>query len=94
MRVVTEGDERCRVAVGHQPDVAALATVTAVGPSHRGVCFAAERHAARAAVTTTDVETYLIYELGHSHKDTGVLTAAPTGLPAVSQQLPRLGLDG
>ena len=45
-----EGEQRGHVAVGHQPDVAAVAAVAAVGAALGDVGLAAERDRARAAV--------------------------------------------
>ena len=55
VRVVAEGEQRGDVAVGDEPDVAALAAVAAVGPAPGHVRLAPERHAARAAVAASHV---------------------------------------
>ena len=65
MRVVLEAEQRSDVAVGHQPDVATLAAVAAVGPALGDVRLAPERNRARAAVTTLDVQPTLVDETGH-----------------------------
>ena len=64
MGVVAEGEQRGRVAVGPQPDVAALAAVATVGPALGRVRFATERDRARAAVAGAHVELGLVDEIG------------------------------
>ena len=71
VRVVPERQQRGDVAVGDQPDVAALAAVAAVGPALGHVGLAPERHAAGAAVTAFDVQAALVDELGHAGQATG-----------------------
>jgi hypothetical protein len=51
--------------VGDEPDVATIAAVTSVGPTHRLGAFPAEADAARAAVTSTNVQLALVDELRH-----------------------------
>ena len=65
MRVVSKPEQRCDIAVGDEPDVAAAAAVAAVRPTLGHVGFAAERDAARAAVTAFDVDVRLVDEAGH-----------------------------
>ena len=65
VRVVAEGDERRDVAVGHEPHVAALAAVAAVGSAERDRTLAPERHAAGTAVATTYVQLGLVDESAH-----------------------------
>ena len=64
VRVVAEGQQRGHVAVGDQPDVAALAAVAAVGAAPGDVRLAPEGDAARAAVAASDVEAAFVDELG------------------------------
>lgn len=68
--MVAEGDQRGGVAIRHQPDVATLATVTAIGTTHRRVCLTSERHRAGATVSATHVQTTFVHELRHDHEDT------------------------
>ena len=56
VRVVAEGEQRRDVAVGDEPDVAAVAAVASVGAALGHVRLPAERDAARAAVTALDVQ--------------------------------------
>ena len=63
VRVVPEGEQRRHVAVGDEPDVAAVAAVAAVGPALGDVGLPAERHAAGAAVAAPDVHAHLVDEL-------------------------------
>ena len=65
VRMVAERQQRCDVAIGDQPDVAAAAAVAAVRAALRHVRFATERDAARAAVTAFDVQVALVDEAGH-----------------------------
>ena len=74
VRMVPERQQRRRVAVGDQPDIAAAAAVTAVGAAHGDVRLAAERHATRAAVTALDVD-------GRTHRRSST-RAQDTGRPA------------
>jgi hypothetical protein len=60
---VLERQERGDVAVGDQPDVAAIAAVTAVGPTLGDVGLAPERDTACAAVTPFDVQVAFVDEL-------------------------------
>jgi hypothetical protein len=60
---VLERQERGDVAVGDQPDVAAVAAVTAVGPTLGDVGLAPERDTACAAVTPFDVQVAFVDEL-------------------------------
>jgi hypothetical protein len=62
-RGVLEGQQGGDVAVGDQPDVAAVAAVAAVGPTLGNVGLTAERDGAGAAVTTLDVQVALVDEL-------------------------------
>jgi hypothetical protein len=62
-RRVLEGQQGGDVAVGDQPDVAAVAAVTAVRPALGDVGLAAERDGTGAAVTTLDVQIALVDEL-------------------------------
>ena len=62
VRVVAEREQRRDVAVGLQPDVAALAAVAAVGPALGDVRLAPHRDAARAAVAALHVELRLVDE--------------------------------
>ena len=59
---VAEIDERAEVAVGHQPDVTALAAVAAVRPAPGHEFFPPETDAAVAAVTGFHVNGYFIDE--------------------------------
>ena len=63
--VVAEGEQRGHVAVGDEPDVAAVAAVAAVGAALGDVGLAPERDAARAAVAALHVEAALVDELRH-----------------------------
>ena len=65
VRVVAEREERRHVVIGDQPDVAAVAAITAVRSAHRLGTFTAEADAARAAITTSDVQLALVDELRH-----------------------------
>ena len=60
--VVAEREQRGDVAVGDEPDVAAVAAVAAVGAAPGDVGLAPERHRARAAVAPLDVEPALVDE--------------------------------
>ena len=62
VRVVPEREQRRDVAVGLQPDVAALAAVPTVGAALGHVRFAPHRDRARAAVAALDVELGLVDE--------------------------------
>ena len=64
VRVVAEREQRGDVAVGDQPDVAALAAVAAVRAAHRDGALTAERHAAGAAVATAHVQLGFVDESG------------------------------
>ena len=63
--VVAEGEERGHVAVGDEPDVAALAAVAAVGAAVDDRTLPPEADAARPAVAPADVEPALVDEGGH-----------------------------
>ena len=65
MGVVAEGEQRRDVAVGHEPDVTALAPVAAVGTAHHDGSLPAEADAAGAAVTSTDIELGFVDKGGH-----------------------------
>jgi hypothetical protein len=60
--VVPEAEQGGLVVGGDQPDVAAGASVTAVGTTLGDVGFTTERHTARATVTRLDVDLGLVYE--------------------------------
>ena len=77
--MVAEGEQRGHVAVGDQPDVAALAAVAAVGPALGHVRLAAERDAAGAAVAAPHVELALVDESGHDAAAYGVHRRCPCG---------------
>ena len=84
--VVAEGQERGHVAVGDQPDVAALAAVAAVGAAVDDRTLPPEADAARAAVAPADVELRTrrrrwprsIEATGPPEDREGVLTSAPS----------------
>ena len=73
--------------IGDQPDVAAVAAITAVRATHRLGTFTTEADAARAAITTADVQLALVDELRHSREANAVsrmasrIVSAMTGLP-------------
>ena len=60
--VVAEGEERGDVAVGDEPDVAAGAAVTAVGPALGDVRLAPEGDAARATIACLHMQAALVDE--------------------------------
>ena len=66
MWVVAEGEQRGDVVVGDEPDVAALAAVTAVRPAEGLGPLAPERHAACSPIASAHVELGLVDELRHS----------------------------
>ncbi len=76
--MVTEREQRGDVAVGCDPDVAALAAVAAVGPPARHVRLASERDRSRAAVATLHVQLGFVDE---AHED---LTPTRIGPPALA----------
>ena len=63
--VVTERQQRRHVAIRHEPDVAAVAAVAAVGAAPVDVRLAPERHAAGATIAALDVEATLVHEVRH-----------------------------
>src|SRR5205085_6237120 len=63
--MVGEGDQGGHVAVGGQPDVAALAAVAAVGTAPVDVGLPAERDRAGAAVAAPQVDHRLVGEIRH-----------------------------
>jgi len=69
VRVIAEREERGHVAVGAQPYVTAIASVTAVGTAPGHVCLSAERHRAGAAVAPSYVGCGFVDEPGHAAKD-------------------------
>ena len=66
MRMVAKREQRRDVAIGHEPDVAAVAAVAAVRAALRDVRLAAERDAARAAVTAVHMQVALVDEARHT----------------------------
>ena len=76
------------VAVGQQPDVAAVAAVAAVGAALGDVGLAPERDRARAAVAAPHVELRLVDELSGdmriTHDAAQAIAAAGEAAPAVS----------
>jgi hypothetical protein len=62
MGMVPEPVQGCDVAVGYQPDAAAVAPVTAIGASSRHVRFPSKRDGSGSAVTRFDVDLRLINE--------------------------------
>ena len=77
VRVVAEGEQRRDVAVGDEPDVAAVAAVAAVGPALGDVGLAAERDGAGTAVAALDVEVALVDEPGHPGEVRGSALSEP-----------------
>ena len=65
VRVVAECQQRGHVAVGDEPDVAALATVAAVGTTEGHRAFAAERHTASSAVASAYVQLRFVDKPAH-----------------------------
>ena len=59
-------DERRKLGVGLDDDIAAMTAVAAVGAAFGNKGLTAERHAAGAAVAALDVDAANIGELGHS----------------------------
>ncbi len=68
MGMITKRQQRGDVAIGDQPDRAAVTAVTAVGAAPGDVGLPAERHTARAAVTGLHVDVALVDERGHPGK--------------------------
>ena len=65
VRVVLEREQRRDVAVGDEPDVAAVAAVATVRAAERLGALATERHTAGSAVTTTHVQLDVVDEIAH-----------------------------
>ena len=65
VRMVLEGEERRDVVVGNEPDVAAVATIAAVGSTHDYWAFTPETDAARAAIASLHVQLAFVDELRH-----------------------------
>jgi len=63
--VIAKSQQRRHVAVGHQPDVAALAAVATIGSTHGNGTFTAERHASGSPVAGAHVQLALVDELAH-----------------------------
>src|SRR5262245_6555707 len=63
--MVTEGEQRGDVAVGHEPDVAAIAPVAAVGSALVDVRLPPERDGPGPAVAPLHMEAALVDEPGH-----------------------------
>jgi hypothetical protein len=63
--MISEGEQRRHVVVGHEPHIAALAAVASVGPAEHDGTFTPERHATRSTVAPPHVELALVDELGH-----------------------------
>lgn len=64
-REVAERQQRCHVAVGHHPYIAAVPAVAAIGAAARHVRLATEGHAARPAVTALRVQLALVDKVAH-----------------------------
>ncbi len=64
-----KAEERRLVLGRHEPDVAAVAAVAAVGAAPVDVRLAPPRHRAGAAVARARVQLGLIDEAGHGEKD-------------------------
>ena len=86
-RVVTERQQRGHVVIGHQPDVAAVTPVAAVGTSIGDVGLPSERDAPGSPVATTHVDLGLVDEGGHRAR----IGAVP-GLASVGYVKRHLGL--
>jgi hypothetical protein len=65
MGVIPKRDQRGDVAIGHQPDIAAAATVTAIGTTPTDIGLTTEGHTTGAPVAAPHVEAALVDELGH-----------------------------
>jgi hypothetical protein len=65
VRMVAKGVQRRDVAIRYQPDVAPIATVSAVGTAFGYMGFTAERHRSRASVTAFDMNLSFIDEGCH-----------------------------
>ena len=68
MRVIAKGQQRSHIAISHQPDVSALATVAAIGPTAGDVRFTSEGHTAGAAVASANIELDLVDESGQGSR--------------------------
>ena len=89
--MVAERQQGGDVAVGHQPHVAALAAVAAVGPAPGDVGLAPEGDAARAAVAASDVEPAFVDELGAGrHRPWSAYPARRRGPGAIGGRCPDL----
>ncbi len=64
--MVTKPKERRHVVVRQQPDIAAIAAVTAIGAAFGHVRFTAKRHRARATVPGLGMNLRFIDEPGHA----------------------------
>ena len=65
MRVVAEPEQRRHVAVGDEPDVAAVPAVAPVGSAFGNMSLAAERDGARTTITGLHMQATLVDEPGH-----------------------------
>ena len=54
--------------VGNEPDAATGSTVATIGSTLGDVCFAAERDAASAAISTLHVDVALVDKVTHEKK--------------------------
>ncbi len=63
--MVAERQQRGHVAIGHQPDVAALAAVAAVGAAERHGALTTERDAAGSAVAAAYIQLRFVDEPAH-----------------------------
>ncbi len=89
VRVVSESKQGGDIAVGHQPDRASVAAVTAGRAAPGDVGLAPKRNAARAPVSGLDIDVALVDESGHRTE----VTASPSGRVSLFEQANRVADD-
>ena len=68
MRVIAIGQQGRDIVISDKPDVAAVAAIAAIRTAFGHHGFAAERHAAGSAITTTEIDRTFVDELALAHQ--------------------------
>ena len=68
VRMIAVGQQRRDIMIGDKPNVPTFATIATIGTAlgHHG--FAAERHTAGSAITTTEIDRTFVDKLALAHQ--------------------------
>lgn len=91
--MVLERQQRGDVAIGHEPDIAASATVATVRTTLGDMGFASKRHTAGAAIAAPNIQLAFVDESGHDPRAYGLGAPSPPMITATHRGVSTMGQD-